>query len=63
MCKCFYLLCGKHYVLQELHEACGRGELDCAEPEGSGDVDDTEMSPTADEEEEEECESDAEYSV
>ncbi|VDO48200.1 unnamed protein product [Onchocerca flexuosa] len=36
----------------ELHEACGRGELDCLEPENNGDIDDTEMSPTADEEEE-----------
>ncbi|VDK79453.1 unnamed protein product [Litomosoides sigmodontis] len=44
----------------ELHEACGRGELDCQEP---GDVDDTEMSRSADEEEEEECESDAQYSA
>ncbi|CAG9533941.1 unnamed protein product [Cercopithifilaria johnstoni] len=49
----------------ELHEACGRGELDYPEPENSGDVDDTEMSPTADEEEEdeEEYESDTQYSA
>ncbi|KAK6106181.1 hypothetical protein QQG55_23215 [Brugia pahangi] len=48
----------------ELHEACGRGELDCPEPESSGDIDDTEMSPTADEEEDgEECEDDTQNSV
>ncbi|KAL3998546.1 hypothetical protein ACH3XW_15490 [Acanthocheilonema viteae] len=48
----------------ELHEACGRGELDCPEPENSGDIDDTEMSPSADEEEDgEECESDTQYTA
>ncbi|EJW88582.1 hypothetical protein WUBG_00506 [Wuchereria bancrofti] len=48
----------------ELHEACGRGELDCPEPESSGDIDDTEMSPTADEEEDgEECEDNTQNSA
>lgn len=38
--------------------------MDCAEPENSGNIDDTEMSPTADEEEDgEECESDTQYNV
>uniref|UniRef100_A0A915PYD0 Uncharacterized protein n=1 Tax=Setaria digitata TaxID=48799 RepID=A0A915PYD0_9BILA len=50
----------------ELHEACGRGELDCTEPENSGDIDDTGMSPTAEDDEDEEeegCESDIQYNV
>ncbi|EFO25524.2 hypothetical protein LOAG_02961 [Loa loa] len=49
----------------ELHEACSRGELDCPEPENSGDIVDTEMSPTVDEEEEdgEACEDDAQDSA
>ncbi|VDK68621.1 unnamed protein product [Onchocerca ochengi] len=49
----------------ELHEACGRGELDCLEPENNGDIDDTEMPPTAGEEEEdgEEGESDTQCSI
>lgn len=51
------------YDLQELHEACGRGELDCQEPESNDDIHDTEMSPTVDEEEDEECESDSQCSV
>ncbi|VDM98310.1 unnamed protein product [Thelazia callipaeda] len=41
------------YVLKELHEAYSRGELDCQEPESSGDIDDTEMLPTSEEDEEE----------
>uniref|UniRef100_A0A0R3RYI9 BAG domain-containing protein n=1 Tax=Elaeophora elaphi TaxID=1147741 RepID=A0A0R3RYI9_9BILA len=44
----------------ELHKACGRGELDCTESENSNNIDDTEMSPVADEEG---FESDTQYSA
>ncbi|MCP9258002.1 hypothetical protein DINM_001167 [Dirofilaria immitis] len=49
----------------ELYKACRRGELDCHEPENNDDIDDTEMSPTVDEEEEdgERYESDTQCSI
>lgn len=73
LCSIFFLHtftnCGQSIgneacVSQELHEACGRGELDCPEPKNSTDVDDTEMSPTTEElEEGEDCEDGVQDSV